>query len=335
MSLRPTRRDVLRTSLGACAGAACAWPALARTLHVPEAELDRWFRGVCGQCGLLDPLFLGTREGALVTVKGDPLAPGGLGRLCTRGMAFPTALATAERRPPLPLLRRDRATKGSAGGLEPVEWPEALAWLAERAPAVRERPSRFAALLDVDLPCETPRVANRLLRGDLGCATVETTLRLDGMAGMVAAERSLGLPGPLGTVASVDGADLLLVVGADPAERHATLFYRMAQCQRRNGTRTVVIDSRRTLTCGLADVFVRPRVPGTDGAILRAMAHVLLREGANSAAADSRSSRRRFCHSSSRLKLTKFLTHQRRTLLCDAPSPRKSSTSFQRLSRAR
>ena len=275
MSQGFSRRRLLQ--LSACVGAGFACPALAQSIHAPEAGLDRWHQAVCGQCGLVDSLFAGHRGTEIAALKGDPVGATALGRLCTRGMALPSALQPG-RRPTTPLLRRDAATKGSGGGLEPVSWEEAGAWLAQRfGPLFTAR--KAAALLDADLPCETQFDASRLFKGFLGCAHVDSSLRLDGAAGLRAAELSTGLPGPTGTASDVDGADLFLLVGADPAERHATLFYRMAQCQRRNGTRTVVIDPRRTLSCGLADVFVRPSVPGTDAAILRAIAHIMLREG--------------------------------------------------------
>ncbi len=270
-----SRRQLL--ALGACAGAGLACPALGQPIHTPSTGLDRWHRVACGQCGLVDPLLAGQRDGKIVALKGDPLAATSLGRLCTRGMGIPAALG-GERRLTSPLIRRDPATRGRADGLEPVGWDEAAAWIADRlSPLFSE--GRAAVLLDTDLPCETQFDAGRLFRGLLGCANVDSSLRLDGVAGLQGAVQATGIPGPTGTAADVDGADLFLLVGADPAARHATLFYRMVQCQRRNRTRTVVIDPRRTLSCGLADVFVRPRVPGTDAAILRSIAHVLLREG--------------------------------------------------------
>jgi len=277
----PTRRDVLRGAAAASACAAAGWlcPALAQQLHAPEASLDRWYRGVCGQCGMTDPLFVGLRGGHPVTVKGDPVSPANYGRLCTRGMAFPAGL-DPDRRPTRPLLRRDPATKGTAGGLEPVEWEEAMAWIAERlGPVARQEPAKLAAFLDTSMPTESHMVFNRLLKGHLGCGNVESNLRLAGAAGLAAAEQSIGVPAPLGGPGIVDGADLLFVVGADPAEQHPTLFSRMLQCHRRGTTRVVVIDSRRTLSTGLADVFVRPKVPGTEHVVLQSIEQVLIRDG--------------------------------------------------------
>ena len=281
MSDHLSRRDVLAgaAAVSACGAAGWLCPALAQQLHAPEASLDRWYRGVCGQCGMTDPLYVGVRGGSPVTVKGDPVSPANYGRLCTRGMAFPAGL-DPDRRPNKPLLRRDPSTKGTDGGLEPVEWDEALGWIAEQiGPIARQQPAKLAAFLDTSMPTESHLVFNRLLKGFLGCANVESNLRLDAMAGLVAAEQSIGVPAPLGGPGVIDGADLLMVVGADPAERQPALFSRMLQCHRRGTTRMVLIDSRRTLTAGLADVFVQPRVPGTEQLVLQSIAQALIRDG--------------------------------------------------------
>jgi len=193
-------------------------------------------------------------------------------------MAFPAGLID-DRRPAAPMLRKDPTTRGTLDGLEAISWEEAATFIREHVGDVaRKAPSSLAAFADHTLPCETHYALNKLLRGMLGCSTLESNLRLDSMAGIVAAERSLGHCGPTGTLDDADTADLFVVVGADPAERQATLFYRMMACHRRSSTPLVLIDTRRTLTAGLADVFVRPKVPGTEGLILQAIAHALLRD---------------------------------------------------------
>ena len=272
---RPTRRDLLKAGVaaGSCAALGSICPILAQEIHTPEASLDRWHRGICGQCGLADPVFLGARGGRVVAVKGDPVSPTNYGRLCTRGMAFPAGL-DPDRRCTQPLLRRDPATKGTTGGLEAISWDDALAWVKEHTPT-----PRTAAFIDTDLPCESHHVANRLFRDALGTPHLETNLTLDAAAGVAAAEAALGYFAPPGDGSELDRADLFLIVGADPASRQATMFGRMLQCHRSERARAVVIDPRRTLSCGLADVWVRPTVPGTDAAVLGAILHCLVRDG--------------------------------------------------------
>ena len=280
MDHRFSRRDVLVA--GGVVGAGCSlglWtPVLGQQLHTPAAGLDRWHRGVCGLCGLSDPLYTGFQDGHLLSVKGDPSSPGSRGRLCPRGMAFPAGL-TDDRRPATPLLRKDPATRGTLQGLEPTSWEEAATFIRQHVGDVaRKTPAALATFVDHSLPCETHWTLNKLLRGVLGCANLESDLRLDSMAGIVAAEQALGHCGPTGSLDNMDTADLFVVVGADPAERHSTLYYRMMACHRRSSTPLVLIDTRRTLTAGLADVFVRPKVPGTEPLILQAIANALLRD---------------------------------------------------------
>ena len=242
---RLTRRDLLRAAAaaGSCAALGSICPILAQEIHAPEGSLDRWHRGICGQCGLADPVFLGARGGRVVAVKGDPVSPTNYGRLCTRGMAFPAGL-DPDRRCNRPALRRDPATKGTTAGLEAVTWDEALAWLAEHTPT---EASRLAVFLDTDLPSESHFVANRLFKDTLGTPHVECNLSLDAAAGIHAAEDCLGYFAPPGDGNELDRADLFFMVGADPASRQATLFGRMLQCHRSQRARAVVIDPRRTV----------------------------------------------------------------------------------------
>lgn len=281
MSRHPTRRRVIQagTALGACAGLGVLSPVMAQSIHTPEASLDRWHRGICGLCGAGDPLFLGVERGQLKTVKGDALSPVGYGRLCTRGMTFPAGLPV-DRRLSTPLLRRDAATKGSDGGLEAVSWEDALAAIGEHlSPLFGGGSRRVGVLLDGGLPCESLHAWRRLFGELLGCETVDCGARLGGLGGLDAAIGATGLPAPTGTTEDLERADVVLIAGVDLAARHATLMSRVAQCKRRGTTRVVLIDPRRSGTCSVADVHVRPQVPGSEASILVALQRALLAEG--------------------------------------------------------
>jgi len=272
-----TRRDLLKAAAaaGSCAALGSICPIFAQEIHAPEASLDRWHRGICGQCGMADPVFLGARGGRVVAVKGDPVSPTNYGRLCTRGMAFPAGL-DPDRRCTQPMLRRDPASKVTTTGLETVGWDEALAWLKEHLPGDA---GQLGVFLDTDLPAESHHAAHKLFRESLGTPNVESNLALDAAAGVAAAEAALGIFAPPGDANELDQADLFFLVGADPASRQATLFGRMIQCHRSGRARTVVIDPRPRRSGGIADVWVRPKVPGTDSVVLGAILHALVRDG--------------------------------------------------------
>jgi nitrate reductase NapA len=84
---------------------------------------------------------------------------------------------------------------------------------------------------------------------------------------------------PMGCYEDIDRADVFLLIGSNAAEAHPILFRRIVERKRRDGNvRVVVMDPRRTPTARIADLHLS-FVPGTDLAIMNAMANVLFAEG--------------------------------------------------------
>jgi anaerobic selenocysteine-containing dehydrogenase len=80
----------------------------------------------------------------------------------------------------------------------------------------------------------------------------------------------------------IDRADYLVVLGANPADSQGSLLavadvLGRLKALRERGGKVVVVDPRRTGTAERADEWL-PIVPGTDAALLLAMAHVLFAE---------------------------------------------------------
>jgi predicted molibdopterin-dependent oxidoreductase YjgC len=88
---------------------------------------------------------------------------------------------------------------------------------------------------------------------------------------------TLGASAATNSIADLDHAKLILVVGANPAESHPVIGARIKQVHRR-GVPLIVIDPRRTELARLADLHLQVR-PGTNVALLNAMGHVIVQEG--------------------------------------------------------
>jgi assimilatory nitrate reductase catalytic subunit len=83
-----------------------------------------------------------------------------------------------------------------------------------------------------------------------------------------------GLPFPL---EDIPEAELILVVGANPAEALPVMMQYFDEQQRRGG-RLVVVDPRLTATARSASLHLQI-TPGTDGALANGLLHVAIREG--------------------------------------------------------
>jgi len=89
---------------------------------------------------------------------------------------------------------------------------------------------------------------------------------------------TLGSGAMTNSIGDIVEADVLLVVGSNTTEAHPIISLRMKAAVRQHGARLILIDPRRIELAQFADLHLRPR-PGSDVAVLNALAHVILAEG--------------------------------------------------------
>jgi predicted molibdopterin-dependent oxidoreductase YjgC len=86
---------------------------------------------------------------------------------------------------------------------------------------------------------------------------------------------TLGSGAMTNSIGDIVEADVLLVVGSNTTEAHPIISLRMKEAVRQHGARLILIDPRGIELAHFADLHLRPR-PGTDVAVLNALAHVIL-----------------------------------------------------------
>jgi assimilatory nitrate reductase catalytic subunit len=224
----------------------------------PEPPAVRTACPYCGVgCGLLArPDGYG---GAAIT--GDPDHPANFGRICSKGSALGETLGLGERLL-YPMLRQ------ADGNLARVEWAVALDRVASGFERMRARhgPDAVAFYLSGQLLTEDYYVANKLMKGFIGSANVDTNSRLCMASSVAGHKRAFGADTVPGSYEDLDQADLLVLVGSNTAWCHPVLFQRMVENKRTRGAKIVVIDPRRTATAEEADLYL-PIAPGMDTAL--------------------------------------------------------------------
>ncbi len=217
-------------------------------------------RTTCPYCGVGCGL-LASAGAQGVTIAGDPAHPANFGRLCSKGAALGETLAL-DGRLLHPLVRRDD------GGYERVGWDAALERVAGglRRIVDRDGPDAVAFYLSGQLLTEDYYVANKLMKGFIGSANVDTNSRLCMASAVAGHRRAFGADTVPGTYADLDCADLIVLVGSNAAWCHPVLFQRMVANRRARGAKLVVIDPRRTSTADEADLFLG-LAPGSDAAL--------------------------------------------------------------------
>jgi assimilatory nitrate reductase catalytic subunit len=132
--------------------------------------------------------------------------------------------------------------------------------------ADRHGPSAIAFYLSGQLLTEDYYAANKLMKGFIGSANVDTNSRLCMSSSVAGHKRAFGADTVPGTYRDLDEADLIVLVGSNTAWCHPVLFQRIVAARREHGTKLVVIDPRRTATADEADLFLSI-APGMDTAL--------------------------------------------------------------------
>jgi assimilatory nitrate reductase catalytic subunit len=194
-------------------------------------------------------------------ISGDPNHPANFGRLCSKGSALAETLDLGSRLLHPMLRRADQS-------LVRVDWTTALETVAGGLTSIiaRHGPNAVAFYLSGQLLTEDYYVANKLMKGFIGSANVDTNSRLCMASSVAGHRRAFGSDTVPGSYRDIDEADLIVLVGSNAAWCHPVLFQRMVANRRTRGARIVVIDPRRTATAEEADLFL-PIAPGTDTAL--------------------------------------------------------------------
>lgn len=87
----------------------------------------------------------------------------------------------------------------------------------------------------------------------------------------------LGSGAMTNTINGILDSDVMLVIGSNTTETHPIIGLRMVEAAKK-GSKLIVADPRRIKLCDSADHWMQQR-PGTDGALINALCHVILRDG--------------------------------------------------------
>ncbi|MBG0794702.1 nitrate reductase [Methylocystis sp. H62] len=215
-------------------------------------------RSTCPYCGVGCGV-LASANGA--DVIGDPAHPANFGRLCSKGSALGETLGLEGR-----LLHPMR--RQSDGAFARVSWDAALDQAADgfRRIVDEHGPDAVAVYLSGQLLTEDYYVANKLMKGFIGSANVDTNSRLCMASTVAGHKRAFGADVVPGCYEDLDEADLIVLVGSNAAWCHPVLFQRIMRNKEERGAKLVVIDTRRTPTAESADLFLQI-APGADQAL--------------------------------------------------------------------
>ncbi|HHF0553764.1 TPA: nitrate reductase [Vibrio antiquarius] len=180
-------------------------------------------------------------------IIGDALHPANSGSLCVKGVALAESLKMPSRLL-YPKLREKEVSWQSVTDLIAQEIHQAKAEFG---------PDSVAMYVSGQLLTEDYYAANKLMKGYVGSANIDTNSRLCMSSAVAAHVRAFGEDVVPVNYDDIDNTELLIICGANTAWTHPVLFRRIQQARENNpNLKLVVIDPRETVTAQQADLHL-------------------------------------------------------------------------------
>ncbi|WP_319826517.1 molybdopterin-dependent oxidoreductase [Thalassovita sp.] len=222
----------------------------------PVPQIDSC-KTTCPYCGVGCGVLISPDPSGGTKVKPDPDHPANLGRLCSKG----TALAET-------IWLQDRLLHPQVNGVQ-AEWDDALDLVAQKFKntIAEHGPDSVAFYVSGQLLTEDYYVANKLMKGFIGSANIDTNSRLCMASTVAGHKRAFGTDTVPGQYTDLEQADLVVLTGSNLAWCHPVLYQRLVAAKKaRPQMKVVNIDPRRTATSDIADMHLAI-APGGDVAL--------------------------------------------------------------------
>ncbi|GGD32655.1 formate dehydrogenase subunit alpha [Croceicoccus pelagius] len=263
-------------SCGACVQA-CPTSALMEKSVKEHGKPERSVVTTCAYCGVGCTFRAEMRGEQLVRMVPWKEGKANRGHSCVKGR-FAWGYANHKDRITSPMIRDSIDEPWRE-----VSWAEAISYTAGRLKDIRAQHGARALGGITSSRCtnEETFLVQKLVRGGFGSNNVDTCARV------CHSPTGYGLKTTFGTSAgtqdfdSVEHSDVILVIGANPTDAHPVFASRMKR-RLREGAKLIVIDPRRidlVRSPHIEAQYHLPLQPGTNVAVLTAMAHVIVTEG--------------------------------------------------------
>lgn len=222
----------------------------------------------CPYCGVGCGVLATPQADGKVAIEGDPRHPANLGRLCSKGSALGETVDLANR-----LLYPKVEGKR-------VSWDEALNTVSRKFRDIIDKygPSAIGFYVSGQILTEDYYTANKLMKGFIGSANIDTNSRLCMSSAVAGYKRAFGSDSVPCSYEDLEQADLLVMAGSNLAWCHPVIYQRINQVkQQRPDLKVVVIDPRKTSTCDIADLHL-PLRPGSDATLFNGLLNFLKQE---------------------------------------------------------
>jgi formate dehydrogenase major subunit len=263
-------------SCGACVQA-CPTGTLQEKSVVDLGMPTRTVLTTCAYCGVGCSFKAELRGTELVRMV--PYKDGGAneGHSCVKGR-FAFGYASHPDRVLKPLMREKITDE-----FREVEWDEAIPFVARRMREIQATygPGAIGGITSSRTTNEEVYVVQRMIRAAFGNNNVDTCARVCHSPTGFGLKQTFGTSAGTQDFKSVAKSDVILLIGANPTDGHPVFASRMKK-RLRQGAKLIVADPRRidlVRSPHVEAAYHLPLRPGTNVALMNAMAHTIVTEG--------------------------------------------------------
>ena len=263
-------------SCGACVQA-CPTATLIEKTVIDAGQPERTVKTTCAYCGVGCSFNAQIKGNDVVRMMPDDSGGANEGHSCVKGR-FAWGYASHKDRQLSPMIRDT-----IADDWRPVSWDEAIASAASRFTAIQAEHGvgSIGGISSSRCTNEEVYVVQKMVRAAFHNNNVDTCARVCHSPTGYGLKQTFGTSAGTQDFKSVEHADVIVVIGANPTDAHPVFAARMKR-RLREGAKLVVIDPRRI------DLVRSPHIqaahhlqlrPGTNVAVINALAHVIVTEG--------------------------------------------------------
>lgn len=236
-----------------------------------EARVKRT-KTVCTYCGVGCSFEMWTKDRNILKVQPQPDAPVNGISTCVKGK-FGWDFVNSEERLTKPLIRKGNHFVEST-------WDEALTLIATKLTEIKEKDGADSIGFISSSKCtnEENYLFQKLARAVFGTNNIDNCSRYCQTPASAGLMRTVGIGGDSGTMEDIANSDLIIVVGANPAESHPVLSTRIRRAHKLHGQKLIVADLRKHDLAERADLFIHPK-PGSDLVWLSAVTKYIIDQG--------------------------------------------------------
>ncbi|MCQ6277560.1 formate dehydrogenase subunit alpha [Bacillus sp. V3B] len=227
---------------------------------------------VCTYCGVGCSFEVWTKDREILKIQPQPEAPVNGISTCVKGK-FGWDFVNSEKRLTKPLIRKGEK-------FYEATWDEALSFIAEKFLSIKEENGSDSLGFIASSKCSNEEnfLFQKLARAIFKTNNIDNCSRYCQTPASTGLMRTVGIGGDSGTIKDIASSDLIIVVGANPAESHPVLATRVKRTNKLHDQKLIVADLRKNDLAERADLHIHPK-PGTDLVWLSAVTKYIVDQG--------------------------------------------------------